>query len=266
MKIIRFRAVAIFVALFLVVSPLRATSFSTDQSDLWNVPSESGWGMQLVQRGSLIFATIFIYDPTRNPIWYTALLSPSGPLSWTGALYLSNGPWFGTIPFDPTSVLRQQVGAMTWVATSVSTGTLTYTVNGVEVAKEVSRETLVLDDFSGHYGGGIHVDIAGCVDPSLNGTNETAGFIYITQSGQAISIQALSNGVTCTYPGNLSQDGQMGGIHGNYVCSDGDAGTFAVLEMQVNISGITARINLNSTVNQGCHATGWFGGARATTF
>ncbi len=36
------------------------TAVTTDVSDLWWNPSESGWGMQLVQEGNFVFATVFV--------------------------------------------------------------------------------------------------------------------------------------------------------------------------------------------------------------
>ena len=51
------------------------SSFSTDMSDLWWIPSESGWGMQLVQQGSLIFATLYIYSSNGQPVWAERPLS-----------------------------------------------------------------------------------------------------------------------------------------------------------------------------------------------
>ncbi len=51
---------AILLAIASALSPVWATSFTTDQSDLWWNPNESEWGMQLVHRGSVIFATMFV--------------------------------------------------------------------------------------------------------------------------------------------------------------------------------------------------------------
>jgi hypothetical protein len=80
-----------------------AASYSTDQSDLWWVDppgSENGWGIQFVQRGSTIFATIFIYGPTGAPTWYVATMGPTPPGSfvWSGDLFTRTGPWFGAVP------------------------------------------------------------------------------------------------------------------------------------------------------------------------
>ena len=74
-------------ASFFLASPVRSTSVTTDQSDLWWIPSEAGWGMQLVQRGSIIFATLFVYGPSSGPTWYTATLDAAPNLTWSGDLY-----------------------------------------------------------------------------------------------------------------------------------------------------------------------------------
>src|SRR5207253_24569 len=97
-----------------LLTPTTARAASgADVSDLWWNPSESGWGMQLVQQATTVFATIFVYDTHGIPIWYTATLNflgvdPSGALSFSGDLYLTNGPWFGTVPFNPAQVAGAQ--------------------------------------------------------------------------------------------------------------------------------------------------------------
>ena len=58
----------------------------------------------------------------------------------------------------------------------------------------------------------------------------------------------------------------MGGAQGGFTCDDGTAGTFSFSEMQVNPQGVTARYDANYSNPPGCKATGWFGGARGTTF
>ena len=45
---------------------------------------------------------------------------------------------------------------MTWTATSVTTGQLRYDVDGVSVLKNIARQFVVYDDFSGHFFGGVH--------------------------------------------------------------------------------------------------------------
>ena len=266
------RALRIFLASSLTALSLfttglaSATSYSTDQSDLWYIPAESGWGMQLVQRGNLIFATIFVYDAAGNPTWYIATLSPTGTqFVWTGDLFATHGTWFGA-PWN--SVSGGVVGSMTWSAQTVTTGNVSYTVNGVPINKSVIRQTLVNDDFSGRYAGGIHQDLSSCNNPIFNGSVvEDAGIVAIAQSGNSISIATTPvSGPACTYSGTLSQAGQMSAIDGTYSCGGGVSGTFQAFEMQVNITGFTGRFTASKPIGGECATSGWFGGVRTTQF
>ena len=268
MKAIHRAACLLLAAASLLALPVHATSFSTDQSDLWWNASESGWGIQLIQRGSVIFATMFVYGPSTTPAWYTATLNPQGGAgTWSGNLIASTGPAFGTVPFDPAAVGRTTVGTMTWAPQFVETGTLTYNVEGITVVKNVVRQNIAFEDYAGHYGGGIHQAATGCADAGSNGTTEAFGTLDVTQNGQALTLRSFpSGGGSCSYPGTLTQYGQMGGVSGVYSCSDGKAGTFALFEMQVNPSGITGRFSAMSTSPPGCQLNGWFGGLHVTTF
>jgi hypothetical protein len=267
MKTMRCLFASLLFAISALSAPAWSTSFSTDQSDLWWNPNESGWGIQLVQRGSVIFATMFVYDQFNIPIWYTATLNSVGNLTWTGDLLLTAGPWFGTVPFNPNAVTYRKVGTMTWAVSTVTAGTLTYSVDGVPVAKNLVRQLLVLDNFSGHYGGGIHQALSSCSNPGFNGTNESIGVLNVTQNGPAITLQSFPYpGGSCSFPGTLSQAGQMGDVTGSFSCSDGTFGTFHLFEMQVNITGITGRFTSSYSNPPGCQGTGWFGGMVVTTF
>ena len=267
MRTVRCLCAATLLAVFAFLTPAGATSFSTDQSDLYWNPSESGHGVQLVQRGSKIFATTFVYDESTIPIWFTATLLNVGGLTWTGDLYVTSGPWFGTVPFDPMLVDRRIVGTMTWTSMTVDTGRLDYSVDGVGVSKDLTRQFAGYDNFAGHYAGGIHWDTSGCLNPAYNGTSEQLGIYNVTQSGQAITLQYVpASGGSCSYPGVLTQAGQMGAVTGSYSCTDGTVGTFQIFEMQVNLSGLTGRFASSTSNPPGCQSTGWFGGYYSTTY
>ena len=219
--------------------------------------------MQLVHRGSVIFATMFVYDPTRTPIWYSATLNYTGNLVWTGDLILTSGPWFGTVPFNPSSVTNRRVGSLTWTATSVNSGTLTYSVDGVFIAKSLVRQLTVFDNFSGVYRGATHEEVTACINPTFNGTSEQNTTLNFSQSGTAATVTGTFGNGFCTYNGTFSQAGQMGQIDGSFSCTGGDFGNFTIYEMQVNTSGVTARLTSDSTP-LGCHVSGWLGGMRSS--
>ena len=244
-----------------------ATSFTTDQSDLWYIPAESGWGMQLVQRDGVIFATLYAYDINYKPTWFVATMDYQGSLVWNGDLLATTGPWFGTTPFDPTAVTVRKVGKMTWTSKTVNTGTVSYDVDGVNVSKDVVREGIALDDFSGHYAGATHRAQSGCTNPSLNAVTETLGVMYVTQTGTTFDLTNYPmGGGSCTYTGPLTQAGQMGSATGSYSCTNGETGNFVLYEMQVNPSGFTSRFTTQSPQFPGCQGIGWMGGAYVTNY
>src|ERR1700712_2114545 len=114
MNITRSIVTALVVFAIGLAAPAMATSWSTDQSDLWWNASESGWGIQFVQRGSAIFATMFVYDSAGKPIWYAATMEAVGGGSWSGDLYVAEGPSFAATPFNPSVVTPRKVGTMNW--------------------------------------------------------------------------------------------------------------------------------------------------------
>lgn len=247
------------------LSNAMATSFSTDQSDAWAAQGESGWGFLSFQRGSVIFGAIFVYDESKIPIWYSATLFNTGNLVWSGDLYETSGPWFGSAVFNQNSVTYRKVGTMTWTATSVTTGQLTYSVDGVFVAKNMARQFVVNDDFSGHFAGGLHLTSSGCANPALNGTFERIGLLDIAQNGQTVTITNSPDfGPVCTFSGPLNQLGQMGALQGSYTCNTGEIGTFQIFEMQAGQFAVSGRFTATSTNLPGCQATGYFGGLRST--
>ncbi len=144
----------------------------------------------------------------------------------------------------------------------------TYSVDGVAVSKNLTRQFLANEDYSGHYGGGLHEVVTGCSNPGFNRDDRVMlGILNITQSGfSTVTLASFpTGGGSCSYAGTLTQAGQMGSVTGSYVCSTGESGTFQLFEMQVNITGVTGRFTGHSAT-LGCQFSGWFGGLRVTTF
>ena len=262
MKFIRLTLIVLLLGTLSFACPTWATSWSNDQSDLWWNAGENGWGIQFVQRGSTIFATMFVYDAAGNPTFYVATLEgtkASGVLTFTGALYTTHGSWFGTVPYNPSAFGGTAVGAMTWVKAGGEPGTLTYSVNGVSVTKSLVRQPIRNDDYTGTYTVGLHFVAAACTNPANNGTFDAAVNMTVAQNGPAISLTLVELG--CTYTGTYSQSGQFGSSSGSFSCSSGDAGTFATGNMIVTPVGMVMRVSGTST-STGCQNTGQIGGVR----
>ena len=108
-------------------------------TDLWWNAAESGWGLNLNHQGSVLFGTLFTYDAVGAPMW---LVLSHGDRqsdgSFQGSLYRTTGPAFNAVPW--TSTTPVEVGTMRISFSSTSAGTLTYSVDGVNVAKSITRE------------------------------------------------------------------------------------------------------------------------------
>jgi len=238
-----------------------ATAKTTDQSDLWWIPSESGWGIQFVEQETTIFATMFVYGPNGQPTWYTATMSKvSGALTWTGALYITSGPYFAVTPFDTNLVTVTPVGTMTLDAPLINSATLTYSVNGVTVTKQIQRQTLTTLNFTGTYSGMFSQKSSGLPCSPATDTPGTPATFIINQNGAAATIVVQSLMASCTFTGNYTQAGHFGRIAGSYTCTTGDAGTFAFFEMAVSWYDFRARTQLTS--QSGCTLQGFANGLK----
>ena len=119
-----------------------ANTGAADFTDLWWNSSESGWGVSVTQHGNNLFFRIFVYDTDGRPLLFVASGAPSGnATSFTGAVALTTGPWFGSNPFDPNQVVRTATPGNTATLTfsDANNGVLSYTVNGVTKTKTITR-------------------------------------------------------------------------------------------------------------------------------
>ncbi len=254
---------AFLLAAALSAPTARATSFSIDQSDLYYIVTESGWGVQLVQRGSVIFATLFVYGPTGGPTWYVSTMDSIDGVTWDGDLYATTGPYFAALPFNPANVVATKVGTMHWQPQTVAAGTLTYDVNGVIIVKNVTRQSLALDDYNGTYLGALHASAINCSNPADNvpPTDIPLATITVAQTGQSIALTISGFGVVLTVTGTVSQDGQFGSIAGTY-SGAGEIGNATLSQMNVQTNSLSAVFSLQST-NIGCLTAGYLVGMRS---
>ena len=250
-------------ALLLSLSTLSsATTLTRDYSDLWYNANEAGWGVNVIQQGDILFMTLFVYSTTSSPVWYVAstvqFTSTTGQnQAFTGQLFQTSGPWFGAA-FNPVLVTTQPVGTITFTGTSPTTATLSYTVSGVTVNKNITRQTWRNETLAGVYQGATIGAYSGCAS---NGAYDSAASSFtITQAASSVTISEFGTGYQCTYVGNYTQAGRMGTVTGTGSCSPGNvAEVFTLSEVQVSPEGLTGRLVTDAGA---CRFTGRIGGLR----
>jgi len=76
--------------------------------DLWWVPSEPGWGMNVTQQGSQIYVTWYSFDVDGSPLWLSVLAPQGANGTFTGTLNRTSGTTWNN--FDPNAVTPKAVG------------------------------------------------------------------------------------------------------------------------------------------------------------
>jgi predicted dienelactone hydrolase len=112
---------------------------ATNYQDLWWNPAESGWGINLTQQGSTIFATWFTYDHNGKPLWLSVTATPQSG-AYVGTLYQASGPAYDTVPFNPANVALMPVGSAALTFADGNSATFAYTAFGVSQSKAITRQ------------------------------------------------------------------------------------------------------------------------------
>ena len=241
-----------------------ATSANTDLSDIWWTPTESGWGVQFVNTGLFVFATTFVYGPDGKPTWVTGELHKTNNSAvlptFSGPVYVNTGPWFGGA-FNPANVNSRQAGTMSFSFLEPPyVGRLTFSVDGVVVTKDVFRQALTMDDYTGTYAAFLTATAEDCTNPAGNVSVTSPVGVQFYHNGDQIWIAVANpNNVTCTTKGTYRQYGRLGLVTGTYTCTNGDSGDALYLEMSNQVKQIGTRFVFHSAVTK-CASRGWIAG------
>lgn len=267
------RLAAAFLAALAFAAPASATTYSTDYTDLWFNAGESGWGVNLIQQGDIIFATLFVYGSTGSPAWFVAYdvePSPAGSqATFTGTLYQTSGPYFGLGTFNPGAVGVASVGVITFVFTSPISGTMQYSVNGNLYTKAITRQPTGTNNLTGNYIGGLTAQGTSCGSGVANGPVLVYDVLQVQQTGTQATLMVVfydAGGYrdVCTFTGLYTQTGQLGALSGSWGCtfSSGAAptsGTYSITEIAAHTTGFNGKF---SGADNHCSYSGYFGGVR----
>ena len=174
---------------------------------------------------------------------------------------VTTGPFFGGA-FNPANVTARQVGTATFTLLDATTARLVYTVDGVSVTKNITRQTWRTNTITGPFVGGRVGNYTNCTTAASNGFRQEEGNLSILQIGAAVSI-FLTGAESCTFNGTYAQAGRIGTLTaGTYSCNSGTTGTFTATEIEASLHGMTMRMDMQSNL---CHWNGRMGGLRAGT-
>jgi hypothetical protein len=219
------------------------------RTDLWWNRTQSGWGLNLIEEGDVLFATLFVYDSAGQPKWYSASLfyQGRGPAVdstgvYAGDLYESTGPFFGTA-FNPAAVSMRRVGSMSFDSYGNTTGFLDYSIDGFTATRKVlDRYTFRRNDLSGTY--------IGHLVPILDDRGVPTGSTVFNVSGSStivFSTQSAAGNCTFSSPQNY-QGGQLYLVGGTFSCTNGRSGSFSFNDVDVSLSGFTASYDIDGYV------------------
>ena len=119
---------------------------STNYSDIWWNPNESGWGLTIADHETQIFAVWYTYNADGRPTWFVI---PGGTFSqdrriFTGTVYQTRGPCYRNATFDPGQVTATPVGSATidFAPTDLQAGWARFsgTIGGTSWSKAITRQ------------------------------------------------------------------------------------------------------------------------------
>lgn len=136
-------------ALMLLIAPAPAraqgftlpitTTAATNVNGLWWNPAESGWGVTFTQQANIIFVTLFTYDANGQARWYVASDCRVSGNGCAGDFYAVTGGSSPVVPWSPTLAVAR-VGVFTASFADVNNGSVSYSINGVNGSKAVTRQ------------------------------------------------------------------------------------------------------------------------------
>jgi subtilisin family serine protease len=233
-------------------SAIAASPSAAVWTDMWWNPSESGWGVNIADQAGVLFIILYLYGQDGNPRWYSAgvfqtSINSSGYPIYQGDLYFTTGPWFDA-PFNPQAVNRQKVGSLTFSPSTPYSAQLSYSVNGVNVSKQIQRFTFNHIPLTGYYLGGLVTRFNNCGFGPPPGFEENVQLdIYDTVNQDGVSgqmtIDFYENGnYSCRALGTYQQYGSLYEVNTITACNNGGLGLLSFRDFSRSDEGIEGNI------------------------
>ena len=236
--------------MLITASAFTSAAHANNYQDLWWNPNESGWGVNISQQGDVMFATWFIYGAGNQPTWiYLSRADRSGAAgnTFSGDIFQATGTPFAVVPFVPLKESNlTKVGTATLVFSDSRTGTLTYTVNGAEVVKQITRQVIGFYNLTGSYFGALKRDGSGCVSAALNGSSTNPAIYRVTHNVPTGSLTITEiGGSLCNFSGATTVFGSLIEGSGNFTCAaENITGTWTMREGRPTPNAFSALLAL----------------------
>jgi hypothetical protein len=252
-----------FLAVLLFVAAGRAAAAL--YTDIWYIPAEAGWGVNVVQSDAFMFITFFIYGADGKPTWFTGQVTQDSSGNFNGTLYSTNGtyylsPWAGFSGGPAGTVSFQPLGPYN--------AKLIYTVNGVgTVTKFIQRQNLTTIALGGTYSGAQSGTYSNCSTSTSNSSYRDFFDLQVTHlkdptgvtDGSVTFVFSYPN-LSCTFSGTLVLHGQLYSVPvASYQCSNGLMTSAAMTEIKATAQGVEGRFGAPS-VGGNCREDAQFSG------
>ena len=249
MEILQRMTIAFLTVAMLATGAVRAAS-TTNFSDNWYIENQAGWGMLVQQQTDVLFIGLFVYGADNKPTWFTATAfyqsnSVTGHVVFTGDLYRTNGTYYGAT-WNPAALGYTKVGTLTFDATTTNEGTLTYTVDGTQVVKNVTRQTWRYENLTGKHGGFWHVE---CSNQPPFDDWFTLTVTHNADNSVVMLLESVPPIGYFLFRGTYSQIGHMGQIVAQLQAPDVGTATFS--EIERTPYGFVGRVSGSLTYCQG---------------
>jgi hypothetical protein len=215
---------------------------AVDYTDIYYIPAEAGWGVNVVQSDNFLFLTFFIYGSDGKPTWFTGQVTRDASGNFNGTLYSTTGTYY---PLPWAGFTGGPVGTVSFQPLSPYTARLIYMVNGVgTVTKTIQRQTLTAITIGGTYSGAQTGTYSGCTTSTTNGAYRDFFDLQLTQATNgAVTFAFTYSNVACTFTGTLEQHGQLYSVPvANYQCGGGFNTTATMTEIKATAQGVEGRL------------------------
>ncbi len=122
--------------------PTVSRAASQNYQDLWYIPAEEGWGVNITHQENTLFATWFTYDADGQGVWFVASdVQRQYDGSFQGEVYRTTGTPLAQINGASATASVTRVGLIRFFFRDGVNGEMAYDVSGARNVKQIVRQT-----------------------------------------------------------------------------------------------------------------------------